>query len=148
MAAARKVLASARKDGLAKAAGAAGAAVTLTPFFRPGNAASIPDLKLLPDSAAELGRRAALVLAEASPDSNEHPVALVDLPSDRKVLVIELVGAEPVAPADNMYVFQLLKVAQDRHAMAYRLADEYFNYDTITTRLQFHPEATNDRTGT
>ena len=119
----------------------------MTPPFRPGNAASIPNLKLLPDSAALLGQRASTLLSDASPDSSEHPVSLVDLPADRKVLVIELASAEPVAPANDLFVFQLLKTAQERHARIYQLAESYFTYDSIKSRLQFHPDATADRAG-
>jgi hypothetical protein len=69
-------------------------------------------------------------------------VSLLDLPLDRKVLVIELTSATSIAEPSTMYRQQLMSVAEARQVMIYRLTSDYFNYDAVKSRLQFHSDET------
>lgn len=138
MDAAGKLLATARKEGLAKAAHAQSIGIFTTNPFVPGADPTIPGLTLSPEAAAQLSRRAANLLKTADPDSGEHPVSAVDLPQDRKVLVIELTGATSVADPSSLYRQQLMSVAQARQILIYNVTNDYFNYDAVKSRLQFH----------
>ncbi len=138
MDAASKLETAARKQGLAKAAHAQSIGIYTTTPFVPGAEPTIPGLTLSADAAAELSHRAALILHDANPDSGEHPVSVLDLPKDRKVLVIELTGASSVADPSIFYRQQLMGVAEARQVEIYRLTNDYFNYDSVKSRLQFH----------
>ncbi len=147
IAAGRKLLDAARKDGLDKAARAQSLHTYTTEPFRPGLRTVLPELKLLPESVSELSRRAAMLLASASPDSADHPVVLVELPLDRKVMVIELVGATPDLPPQQIYANQMQFSDFKRQEMVQNLAKRYFDYDAVKERLQYHSEET-DKSGT
>ncbi len=136
--AAGKLLKAARQEGLAKAAHAQEVPIFKTNPFIPRGEVTIPGLSLSPEATKELSLRAAKLLADANPDSGEHPVALLDLAQDRKVLVIELTGAMSIAEPSLMYREQLMSVADARQLMIYRLTSDYFNYDAVKSRLQFH----------
>ena len=97
----------------------------------------------MPNYPLDADARAAFVaqayeklLAEASPDK-PHPVAVIELPSERKVVVAELAGVksqmrEAAAFADRLLAARQMEFVQERE-----LAAEWLRYDAVKSRLNY-----------
>ncbi|MDB5354090.1 MAG: hypothetical protein JWN24_543 [Phycisphaerales bacterium] len=139
--AARQLADVAGKDGLSKAAVASRRVVISTgPFgFNSPYSFEIPNFEGDPASTRALMARAHDLLSQATP-GNPHPVAVVEMPGGRKVLVAELADVTLDIPADELAMVKLQQTAQEQSQITEQLAHGWFNYDAVTKRLNYKPE--------
>jgi hypothetical protein len=76
------------------------------------------------------------IATRASP-KDHHPAGIVDLPADRKVLVAEVAGFELGWPEAQDYARRLGVAQQNRRVFEGQLANDWFNYDNVVSRLGF-----------
>jgi hypothetical protein len=74
--------------------------------------------------------------ARANPNE-PHPAGLIDLPSDRKVLVAEVAGFELGWPDVQDYARRISVAQQNRAQLENQFANDWFNYDNVVNRLGF-----------
>ena len=137
---AKALLEAAKKVGLAKAAAAAGRPVVATgtigrgmyglpPTTIPNYPASMPSIRTVSTEAYRL-------LTQASPDA-PRPVALIELPEERKVIVAELGDVTSLIPPDSSYLIRLGQQHQLAFEAAQDLAADYFTADAVRARLNY-----------
>jgi hypothetical protein len=138
--AAQKLFDSAKTLGLAQATRTGGQKVITTGQFSPRvGARMIPNYPLTDSTAqADLGAAAQKLLAEAT-SADPRPDALAELPSIRRVLVIELAGAQ--LPFEiPLWEAQAETVREQREAATQSLTGDYFAYDAVVARTQYKAE--------
>ena len=145
---AKKFLEAATKDRLPAAAAAAGKEVVPTGFFSRGQFGFGPTT--IPNFPTEQEARDRLVqeafeklLAEATPQK-PHPVALIELPSERRVLVAELGDVTSQLKPDESFRERLRVARQIAFRQGQDLAAEWFRADAVKNRLGYRsadPEA-------
>jgi hypothetical protein len=154
--AARQFLEAAKKDGLAKAAAAAGKPVVATGTIGRGMygmpPTTIPNYPTSGPSVRALAAEAQELLNQATPDA-PHPAALVELPEERKVVVAELGEVTSRIQPDTAYATRLGVAHQMAFQQAQDLAADWFTEDAIKARLNYRslePDANpkKDRTRT
>jgi hypothetical protein len=136
--AAQKLADSAKSIGLAQAARGIGAQVVTTDKFAPRSGSPIPGYPLT-DTAAQmnLDQASGKLLAQATP-SEQHPAMLVELPTAQRVVVAELGSAQLMAP--EWYV-QLQVTETQRQMARQKLADDWFSYNAVVSRMGYKAEA-------
>ena len=138
--AARQLAEAAKKQGLAQAAAAAGLKVITTGTIGRGMfglpPTTIPSYPTTPESRQAIVTEAADLLAQATPDA-PHPVGVVELPEDRKVVVAELGAVTSRLPADQAYLTRLGVAHQMEFQEAQNLAAEWFTEAAIKARLNY-----------
>ena len=157
---AKKLLEAAKKNGLAQAAAAAGRQVVATGTISHGfygmGPTTIPNYPTSPESRMMLAGQGMLLLSEATPDA-PHPVAVVPLPEDKKVVVAELGNITNRLPADQAYLTRIGVAHQMEFMQAQDLAAEWFTAPAVKARMPYRPldeerktttDRTNDRTKT
>lgn len=135
--AAQKLADSAKSAGLAQAARTAGLQVISTGQFSPRNPRMIPGYTLT-DAAAQqdLGQAAQKLLKDAS-QADPHPASLVELPAVRRVAVAELAAAQLELPE---WFAQIEIVNGQRQTNMQKLAQDWFGYDAVVSRLDYKSE--------
>lgn len=134
--AAKKLLENAQTKGLVAAAKADNRPVITPAPFQPGD--FISDYPLKYDSQSELGRKAEELLTQAS-SQNPHPLTVVELPADRKVVAIQLLGVVSHIPSDQMYLLELTRTRLEAQRLREQVSHDFFNYDAVKTRLNYVP---------
>jgi len=138
--AAQKLLVSAKTLGLAQATRTSGQTVISTGQFSPRvGARMIPNYPLTDSAAqADLGAAAQKLLAGAT-SADPRPDALAELPSIRRVLVIELAGVQ--LPFEiPLWEAQAETIREQREAATQSLTGDYFAYDAVIARTQYKAE--------
>lgn len=138
LAEARKLLDDAKKQGLSAAAVAAHRAVTSTGSFRL-NQRFIPNFIAGPNAVDALIGKTRALLEEATPD-HPHPVALVEMPGERKVVVVELADVSLDANDSELFHDKLRALAVEEMQQVERLAQKWFSYDAVAARLNYTSE--------
>ncbi len=135
--AAKALLEASRKHGLSAAAGLQNLPVitTSTPFA-PGSA--IPGYTASPAASRAVGAKAGELLREATAE-NPHPLAIVELPADKKVVLVQLIDIAARIKPDDMYFIQLVRTRQEDAAQRENIARQYFSYDAIKSRIDYVP---------
>jgi hypothetical protein len=134
--AAQKIVESARTLGLSQAARLANQRVTSTPLFSPQQESEIPGYPLQNSSAARELLDAVGELPRIASPSDPHPDKLIELPTARRVVVAELGGVQlPVAIEQA----KLRAVQRERQTWLEQLADEWFSYPSVVSRLDYKP---------
>src|SRR5207248_412878 len=100
----------------------------------------IPGFAASPDVARLVKSRAAQLLAEGTADQ-PHPAALLEVPDQRKVLLIQLAGVASGIPDDERWQHQLIAVLQYEMQLQEQLAQDWFTYDAVASRLQYSEDA-------
>lgn len=142
--AAMKLLDAAKAVGLSQAARTGSLTVISAGPFAPQSAEPIPGYPL-PDrvSREQLGTAAANLLKAASAQ-DPHPLDQVELPSARRVIVVELGSA-------TLPTFQWLaqlRASGFAHQERFRkLADDWFSYDRVVSRLHYTSEEGSSKHG-
>jgi hypothetical protein len=137
---AKQFMEAAKKDGVARAAAAAGRQVVTTgaigrgmyglpPTTIPNYPASAPSIRAVAGQAYQL-------LTQASPDS-PHPTALVELPDEKKVVVAELADVTSLIPAEQAPLIRAEVGYRLAFDQAQDLAAEYFTADAVKSRLGY-----------
>ncbi|MDB5304372.1 MAG: hypothetical protein JWM97_1921 [Phycisphaerales bacterium] len=145
LAAAKQLADAGGKDGLSKAAVAAKRVVISTGAF--GFTSQYP---IIPNFEADFSSTSALMakahelLTQATP-ANPHPVALVEMPADRKVVVAELADVNLDIPADELAMMKLQMAAKEQSMITEQLAQSWFDYDAVTKRLGYKSEEPADK---
>jgi hypothetical protein len=112
-------------------------AVITTPRpFAPGS--EIPGYTASTDVTRAIGTQAGDLLRAASAE-NPHPLALVELPADKEVLVLQLVDVAARVSPDEMYFVELVRTRQDGARERMNIAAHYFSYDAVKSRLNYVP---------
>jgi hypothetical protein len=142
---AKKLLEQAQKDGLASAAVAAHRAVISTGTFRLDQR-FIPNFMAGPRAIDALMGKARALLEEATP-AHPHPVALVDMPSEKKVVVVELADVSMDSSDSQLFTAKLRALSQEQ-MRAEALAFKYFAYDAVAARLNYTAEKSEKDSGT
>ena len=136
---AQKLLDSAKSVGLSQAARTDGQSIlSVGPFAPDARTPSIPGFALTdPAAQQDLVRAAKALLQQATP-ADKHPESLIELPTDRRVLVSELGSAELFVPeAAAQYMITL----QQKEQRIGKLAEAYFNYNNVIHRLNYTAES-------
>ncbi len=145
--AAQKLLEAGQKDGLPAAAAAAGREVIPTGSFDRGmygfGPTTIPNYPVDFAARRRLVEEAFKLLAKATPEA-PHPLSLVELPSERKVLVAELRDVTNRSQGEREFDNRLFLRRQVAFGEAQNLAMEWFNAKAVKSRLGYRsadPEA-------
>jgi hypothetical protein len=135
---AKKLLDQAKKDSFEKAAAAAGRAVKTTGSFgqRSGSPTTIPNYPLEADARQAMVAQAQKLLTEATPDK-PNPAMVIELPSERKVLVAELAGVTSQLPEQFAFAERLRAARQMAYREMQTLAADYFKADAVKSRLGY-----------
>lgn len=142
--AAKTLLEGSRKHGLSATAGLQNLPVITTPTaFAPGSA--IPGYNASPEELRTLGVKASDLL-QAATSADLHPLAIVELPADKKVLVVQLIDIAARFKSDDMYFIQLVRTRQQDAAQRENIARQYFSYDALKSRLNYVP-ISSDKSG-
>jgi hypothetical protein len=140
--AAKKFVEASKKDGFAKAAAAAGKNVVATGTITRGMygmpPTTIPNYPTTaPAVRAELANLAYnTLLAQATPDA-PHPVALIEMPEEKKIIVAELGEVTSRVPAEAAYLVRNEMAHRMTYSEAQDLAAEWFTEDAIKARLNY-----------
>jgi len=139
---AKQFVDAAKKDGLSQAAAASGKQVIATGTIGRGMfglpPTTVPNYPTTPESRQELIGRAYQLLSEATPTA-PHPVAVIELPEERKVVVAELGTVTSTMPAEQMYFMRMSLAREMEFQQAQDLAADWFNADAIRSRLNYKP---------
>ena len=135
--AAKVLLEASRKHRLPDAAALQNLPVIRTPTpFAPGS--PIPGYTASPEASRMLGTKARDLLQEASAE-DPRPVEIVELPADKKVLVVQLTDVASRIKPDDMYFIQLVRTRQEDAAARENIARQYFSFDALKSRLDYTP---------
>jgi hypothetical protein len=134
----KALLDSAGKQGLSSAALAQNLPVISTTPFQPGSGEPIPQYPLNSDSQAAAEAKAAELLSQATVD-NPHPLALVELPADKKTSVMQLANVSSRVPPGEMYLLQFTGSLTEARKLSQGVASRYFSYDAVKSRLNYVP---------
>ena len=149
--AARKLLEIAKTAGLTQAAIPGGEMVLTAnagPFRTPNpfdpRSESFNDQIIgyeIKDAASrrEFARTAQSLLADATPEDH-HPATEVDLPGERKAIVMELAGENLIFPSEDQAEEQV--VGRERFERIQTLMDDWFSYHAVVSRLGYTAEKT------
>jgi len=139
---AKQFVDAAKKDGLSQAAAASGKQVIATGTIGRGMfglpPTTVPNYPTTPESRQELIGRAYQLLSEATPTA-PHPVAVIELPEERKVVVAELGTVTSTMPAEQMYFMRMSLAREMEFQQSQDLAADWFNADAIRSRLNYKP---------
>jgi hypothetical protein len=145
LAAAKKLADSARKDGLLKAAVADHRVVVSTGAFGfDQRTPKIPNFAADFMSTGALMDKAHGLLTDATP-ANPHPVAVVEMPADKKVVVAELADVTLDIPADQLALMKIRTNANEQQQGSEMLAESWFSYDAVVKRLDYKSEEPADK---
>ena len=137
---AQKLLEAAKKDGLPAAAAAAKREVIPTGSFDRGmygfGPTTIPNYPVDFTVRQRLVQDAFDLLSKATPDA-PHPVAMIDLPTERKVLVAELRDVTSRAQGDREFANRLFLHRQVAFNEAQELAMDWFSARSVKSRLGY-----------
>ena len=146
VAAATKFADSARRDGYSRAAIDYGKQLVQVGPFNPqmvkSEGDSVPNFIAGPDAVKALAAKTIDLLAEKT-DANPNPIGVVLMPGERKAVVIQLSNVNLVAPASEFYFRKMDESQRFDTDVSEGLASDYFKYNTVVARLDFHPEQAN-----
>jgi 6-phosphogluconolactonase (cycloisomerase 2 family) len=99
------------------------------------NSRSIPNFQASSGSVAALTAKAVELLSQAT-NENPHPVAIVPMPADKRVVVAQLGEVKMRMFEEQLYD---LRLQADRSTIrgSEQLADGFFNYDAVSKRLDY-----------
>ena len=63
----------------------------------------------------------------------------MELPGDKKVLVVQLIDIASRFKTDDMYFIQLVRTRQQDAAQRENIARQYFSFDALKSRLNYVP---------
>jgi hypothetical protein len=138
---AKKLAEAAKKDKLETAAAAAGRVVKATGDFNHGRGGmgptTVPNYPLDADArVAFVAQAYEKLLGEATPD-RPHPVAVIELPSERKVVVAELAGVKSQMKESAAFAERLVTARQMEFAQERELAADFLRADAVKSRLNY-----------
>lgn len=140
---AKKLMDSAKAHGLASAAIAMHKAVVSTGAFSPTQEPdqfhpipSIPNFSGSPAAVGMLMAQARDLLTQATP-ANPHPIAIVDLPGEQRVLVAQLADVIPTLPESQRYREKLRDTRMLEMQIGEFLASTWFDYKNVVARLHY-----------
>lgn len=138
--AARQFAEAAKKQGLAQAAASAGKNVITTGTISRGMfglpPTTIPSYPTSPESRQVIVAEAADLLTQATPDA-PHPIGVIELPEEKKVVVAELGAVTSRLPADQAYLTRIGVAHQMEFQQAQDLAALWFTEAAIKSRLNY-----------
>ena len=136
--AAKALLDKAQKSTFAAATSAAN-----RPVINAGPIAmgSIPGFDVSMESQFTLATKARELLAAATPQ-NQHPVSMIELPADRKVIVAQLQSVTGSVPRDILYAMEITRTLTEANRQEQTLARDYFTPEAIRARIGYVPEST------
>jgi hypothetical protein len=138
--AAKALLEASRKHGLSATAGLQNLPVitTPTPFMPYGE---VPGYTASPQTSEILAAKIADLQTHASA-SEPRPMSVVELPGEKKVLVVQLIDLVSPLKPDSAYSTQLRSThEEDAQMREFLIAAKYFSYDAVKARLQYVAES-------
>ena len=146
-AAAIKFMEAAKRDSFTRAALDDHRPVLTTGVFKPHSfVESFPNFKASPEATSALITKARDLLAEAGPN-NLHPMAVVPMPGERKVIVAQLGDIFLTAPESDLYAAKLQTARGQEMFANESLADAYFDFAAVSARLDYHAEDPSKNSG-
>lgn len=133
----RDLLEQAKKNGLAAAAIADHKPIVSTGQFRLSRP-FIPNFIAGQAATQTLMGKARALVEEATPE-HPHPVAMVELPSERKVIVAELADVSLGASDAELFADKLQAWLGDTNRQVELLSRDWFKYDAVAARLKWEP---------
>jgi hypothetical protein len=137
---AKKFAEAAKKDRLPAAAAAAGRSVTPTGAIGRGmfgkGPTTIPNYPTTPETRQQLVDKSYKLLSEATAEA-PHPVSLIELPDEKRVVVAELGDVTSRIQADRAYETRLGVTHQMAFQKAQDLAAEWFTSEAVKSRLDY-----------
>jgi hypothetical protein len=141
--AAKALLEASKKHGLSAAAGLQNLPVITTPTpFMPGG--EIPGYSVSPQSSQILAQKISDLRKDASA-SDPHPMAVVELPGEKKTLVVQLIDLVSPLKPEIAYFGQLVSTHEQDAQLREGIAEKYFSYDAVKARLHYVAES--DKSG-
>ena len=137
---AKKLVEAAKKGGLQAAATAAGRKVVETGTIGRGflgfGPTTIPNYPTTPETRQQLLGLTQTLLTDATPDA-PHPVAMVELPEEKRVIVAELRDVSSRIQADQSYATHVYVASQLEMQEAQELAVDWFKPENVKARLNY-----------
>jgi hypothetical protein len=136
--------------GTALAAFKSGAFKLLAQPERPGGTVPRPVNPITPATTRAATKTAASQPAPIPSSFKDHPVGLVELPADGKVLAVEVnsLKAGPGWTKENQASLELRMMLQQQTGEELQLRSQWFNYDNLITRTRFKAKEQRDRSNT
>lgn len=134
-----QLLAAAQKSGLKPAAEAINQKVILTGSYPRSANVPISDYPLAARAQAEFVNKTYSLIGKIKDPSATKPVTLVELPSEEKIAVAELVAVDSALPADSMEMFDSFVASQMMQQYQQIIAQDWFQHEAILTRTKFEP---------
>jgi len=142
-AAAKKFAESARKTSFSRAALDSQRAMTSTGNFEPNRILQgdgvIPNFLANRETTSTLAMKAIELLSQASP-ADPHPIGLVPLPAEHKVIVAQLGEITMPGTEADFFREKMEAAEQFQNRFSEDLAARYFDYPAVCARLDFHPD--------
>jgi hypothetical protein len=140
-AAAERLLAAAREQGLAAAASAAGKElVNVGPVSQWTAMQDLPGYALPQEARAPFADGAFRLLSSTTTAPSGNPVGLIPLPAANKVAVVQVAQATAEPLGDFGYRFDLRLAQQLEQSEQQSLQQDWFNWEAVTARTDFRDE--------
>lgn len=141
-----ELLAQAKKTGsLQAAASAAGRNVIPLKDVRFNDPTALLPLHLSGPVAQRDFLRQVFELMSTSSKDNAHPMGVIELPRDGRALVVQVADVHTDLTADDLRILEAQAGVQAAGQLAHPLVVDWFNYDSIVSRLNFQPTANNEQ---
>ncbi|HET6248822.1 MAG TPA: hypothetical protein VFE47_14085, partial [Tepidisphaeraceae bacterium] len=138
---AKKFLEDAKKEGFNAAAVNSNRPLISIPRY---NFQKLSQLGIVPNFEASREGEQALIgkiaeLISQASNQDPTPMAIVPMPADRRVIVVQLFDVSPHSAEELLYG-QHLNFTSQANRVAEQLAADFFNYDNVVKRLDYRPE--------
>ena len=144
--AAEKLLADARGGPLGAAATKAGQPLlTPKPFTLGSDSTGIQGVPMTSSAQARALSQIGALVGEYDPAHDAHPVGIIPLPADGRVLAIRLLGIHADIGTDLAYLSRLATADQLRSALEQSIRPNWFKYENVAARIDFKPASGADR---
>jgi hypothetical protein len=138
---AKQVMEAAKKSDLSNAAVGAGKMVVTTGLFANRPSAEVPNYNVDPAAKSTFLDQAFDLLTVAAKEKNPHAMGLIELPNSGKVLVAQLQDVKPAWRNEESMAMLGEMFTQDiMREMVVNIYNDWFNYDSLTNRLNYREE--------
>ena len=132
---------AAKKSDLSNAAVGAGKMVVTTGLFANRPSAEVPNYNVDPAAKSTFLDQAFDLLTVAAKEKNPHAMGLIELPNSGKVLVAQLQDVKPAWRNEESMAMLGEMFTQDiMREMVVNIYNDWFNYDSLTNRLNYREE--------
>lgn len=143
-AAADEIIKLAKESSLESAAKSGGRTVNTVGPWRGGNA-EIPGLVLSPSARPVFAREMIRLLKDAAASDDHHPLAVIALPQDKKVLVVRLADVQAVWDPTMAHMVDLQIDQQMLDTLQSLMQLGWFDRDSVIARMNYREERSSEQ---